>query len=106
MPSSRYTENVQEAWNWLYLALRNEFPLSKNKEQHYILTTEYRWDYLDHSSEEYLLDDIAFALVDECLPSISLSLRGREDCSGISNFYRFTFTKAGLVKAFCHYNDD
>jgi hypothetical protein len=61
--------------------------------------------YLDHSSEEYLLDDIQFALFDEALPEVMLRLEGPES-GPISDWWEFTFTRDGLVKAYHFHNDD
>lgn len=61
--------------------------------------------YHDDSSEEFLLDDIAFALIDEKLPKVELHLDGKES-GPIADFWIFTFTKEGLVSAYSYYNDD
>lgn len=61
--------------------------------------------YHDESSEEYLLEDIQHALFSEGQDKIELSLSGRED-GPICSFWKFTFTKAGLVEAYSYYNDD
>ena len=63
------------------------------------------WGYNDTSCEKYLLDDIQFALFDQNLPKIELTLSGKED-GPICSFWTFTFMKDGLTEAYHYYNTD
>lgn len=109
--ASRFTEkDPVKCWNLLaeVLSYGHTKPfLYKKDGQKYILTNgAFGWGgYHDESSEEYLLEDIQHALFSEGQDKVELQLSGRED-GPICSFYKFTFTKDGLVQAYGYYNDD
>lgn len=107
--ASRYTEkNLIKCWNLLaeVLSYGHTIPFSYKKDpQQYCLSEGGGWVSYDYSTAQYLLDDIAFALLDEKLPKIILHLEGK-DSGPICHFWKFTFTKKGLIEAYCYYNDD
>lgn len=101
------TRDSKECWNFLTLVLSygHTIPFAYKKDkQKYRLEGQYGF-YSDESSEEYLLEDIHFALFEENLEKITLVLSGKED-GPICNFWKFTFTKKGLTEAYSFYNDD
>jgi hypothetical protein len=105
----RETDPVK-CWNLLaeVLSYGHTIPFwYKKSEVTYRLTEGNGWGlyYQDDSSAEYILDDIQFALFDQGLKEIRLFLSGKED-GPISDFWYFTFTKAGLVLVEYYYNDD
>jgi hypothetical protein len=90
------------------LSLGHTIPfLYKKDRQRLVLTNgPFGWGgYRDETSEEYVLEDIQHALFSEGQDKVELQLSGIED-GPICSFWKFTFTKSGLVEAYSYYNDD
>ncbi len=111
MPRNQiYTEPV-ECWNMLAYALSVghtiPFTYYPDKEQRFVLTHGFGtgYGYHDESCQQYLMDDIQFALFEEKRPYIDLLLSDTRD-GPITEHWRFTFTKEGLSQAEYYYNDD
>jgi hypothetical protein len=108
--ASRYRETNQvKCWDLLATVLSYghtiPFLYKKDRQRYSLSEGGSGWGYRDDSSEEYLLDDIQFALFDEKVSKIQLHLSGLED-GPICSAWTFTFTKDGLVEAYSYYNDD
>lgn len=105
-----YTNPI-ECWNKLAMVLSygHTIPFENYnpwRKQNYILIDQkpFQW-YSDESSDEYLLDDIQFALFEENIETIILCLNGLEH-GPICDSWRFYFNKSGLFKASNYWNAD
>ncbi len=108
--ASRYTQkDVGKCWDHLIqvLSLGDTIPFAYLKRKQKLSLTEGAggWGYNNQPSEGTLLDEIRYVLFEKDLAKVCLDLSGKED-GPICHYWRFTFTKKGLVEAYCYHNDD